>query len=330
MIVDIHAHIVVAEITREAGGDEPWRPSVLWEDDVQLIELDGQVIRSAVREFVRLDRVLEQERSSGIDHVVLSPWVNLLGYALEPQEGLRVARLQNEALSAASEAHAESVSAFGAVPLQAPELAARELEALMRLPGMCGVEVAASVRGDYLGADRLMPFWEAADATGAVVFVHPTTKGFDLPVFGEYYLWNTVANPVETAVTAAHLVMAGVLERFPTLRVVLAHGGGALMAVRGRLRHAHTFQPQARERLTGSPDASLARLHYDTVTHDAELLRSLIAYAGSDHVLLGSDHPFDMGTARPVEEIRALELSPTARDAVLGGNALRLLELKEG
>ena len=329
MIVDVHAHIVVREVTREAGGDEAWRPSVRWEDGTQLVELEGQVIRSAVREFVRIDRVLEQERSSGIDHVVLSPWVNLLGYGLEPHEGLRLARLQNEALAAAAEAHPGRVSAFGAVPLQDPELAARELEAAMRLPGIRGVEVAASVRGQYLGADPLTPFWEAAEATAATVFVHPTTKGFDLPVFAEYYLWNTVANPMETAVTSAHLVMAGVLERFPGLRIVLAHGGGALMAVRGRLRHAHTFQPQARSRLRGTPDESLARLYHDTVTHDTDLLRSLIAYAGIDHVLLGSDHPFDMGTPHPVDDVRTLDLPASEREAVLGGNAVRLLDLKE-
>ena len=145
MIVDVHRHIVVPEVTGEAGGDEPWRPSVRWEDGDQVVELGGQVIRSAVREFVRLDRILEEETSSEIDHVVLSPWVNLLGYALEPQEALHVARLQNEALSAASEAHAGRVSAFGAVPLHAPDLAAQEVEALMRLPGIRGVEVAAGV-----------------------------------------------------------------------------------------------------------------------------------------------------------------------------------------
>ena len=85
----------------------------------------------------------------------------------------------------------------------------------MRLPGIRGVEVAASVRGDYLGAELYLPFWETAEAMGAAVFVHPTTRGFDLPVFGEYYLWNTVANPVETAVTAAHLVMAGISSASP-------------------------------------------------------------------------------------------------------------------
>lgn len=329
MIVDVHAHVIVPEMTAAAGG-ERWRPSVRWQDGVQIVELGGRAIRSAVGEFVDVDRVLEEEAAVGVEHVVLSPWVNLLGYALDPGEALRVARLQNEALAAAASARRGRVTALGAVPLQEPELAARELEAAMRVPGICGVEIAASVRGEYLGSDRLLPFWEAAEGTGAVVFVHPTTKGFDLPVFGEYYLWNTVANPMETAVTAAHLVMAGVLERFPRLRIVLAHGGGALTAVRGRLRHAHRFQPQARARLQEPPDVSLARLHYDTVVHDADLLRSLVSYAGSDHVLLGTDRPFDMGTPRPVEEVRALALPGADEAAILGGNAARLMDLEAG
>ena len=329
MIVDVHAHVIVPEITREAGGDEPWRPSVRWEDGAQVVELGGQAIRSAVREFVRIDRLLEQEAGSGIDHVVLSPWVALLPYALDLEEAVRVCRLQNEALAAAGAAYPGRVSALGAVPMQAPRVAARELERAMALPGVVGVELAASVRGAYLGDDRFLPFWEVAEASGALVFVHPTTKGFDLPVFGEYYLWNTVANPMETAVTGAHLVMAAVLERHPGLRIVLAHGGGALQAVRGRLRHAHGFQPQATTRLRESPEVSLGRLHYDTVTHDTELLRALVASVGADHVLLGSDHPFDMGTTRPVEEVRAIGLDAQDETAVLGGNAARMLGLDE-
>jgi len=124
MIVDVHAHVIVPEITREAGGEEPWRPSVRWEDGTQLVELGGQAIRSATREFVRIERVLEEEVSSGIDHVVLSPWVALLPYALDA-DGLRVCRLQNEALAVAAAAHPGRVSALAAVPLQDPVMAAK-------------------------------------------------------------------------------------------------------------------------------------------------------------------------------------------------------------
>ena len=325
MIVDVHAHVIVPEITKGSGGDEPWRPSVRWEAGVQLVELGGKTIRSAVREFVRVDRILEEAASTGIERLVVSPWVNLLPFALETEEALRVCRLQNEGLAEMAQAHPGRVSAVGAVPLQDPVAAAEELERVMSLPGLHGVELAASVRGAYLGDDRFAPFWEAAQGTGALVFVHPTTRGFDLPVFDEYYLWNTVGNPLETAVTGAHLVMAGVLERYPEVRIVLAHGGGALLAVRGRLRHAFGFQPQARSRLQATPDASLRRLYFDTVTHDADLLRELLGFVGAERVLLGSDHPFDMGTTTPVEEVRAIGLPEDQASAVLGGNAVRLL-----
>jgi aminocarboxymuconate-semialdehyde decarboxylase len=260
--------------------------------------------------------------------VLLSPWVPLLYYDAEPDEGLRRARIQNEGLARLAREHREAVAALGALPLQDPGLAADELRALMEGGVLRGVEVAASVRGVYLGDDRFEPFWDAAEALGALVFVHPTTRGFDSPAFDDYYLWNTVGNPLETATTAAHMVMAGVMERHPRLRVLLAHGGGALLAVRGRMRHAHDFQPQARSRLRESPDDSIRCFYFDTLTHDDALLRALIDYAGPDHVLLGSDYPFDMGDARHVDTVRALGLAPEVEEAILGGNAERLLGLE--
>ena len=325
MTVDVHAHIIVPEITSAADPGDAWRPVVRQDGGAQAVEFGGRTLRSVVGEFVHVERILEEAAARGVNRLVLSPWVNLLPYDLGVDEAVRACRVQNDALAALCAAYPDRVAAFGAVPLQDPGAAVRELERALAGPGVAGVEVAASVAGVWLGDDRFLGFWEAAEAAGAVVLVHPTTRGFDLPVLEQYYLWNTVGNPLETAVTGAHLVMAGVLERFPALRVVLAHGGGALLALRGRLRKAHSFQPQAASRLAGSPDASLRRLHFDTVTHDADLLRALIGYAGADHVLLGSDRPFDMGTADPVGEVRALGLDTQAERAVLGANAAALL-----
>jgi aminocarboxymuconate-semialdehyde decarboxylase len=323
---DVHAHVIVPEITREAGDGEPWRPRVYRDDSGdQVIETGGREIRAAVAEFVDIDGILRAQDEAGVRRVLLSPWVPLLFYDADPEEGLARARIQNDALAAIVRDHADRVAALGGLPLQDPELAAGELRALMERGELSGVEVAASVRGVYLGDDRFEPFWEAAEATRALVFVHPTTRGFDSPAFQDYYLWNTVANPLETATTAAHMVVAGVMERHPDLRVLLAHGGGALLAVRGRMRHAHTFQPQARARLREPPLDSIRRFHFDTLTHDEALLRSLIEFAGPDRVLLGSDYPFDMGDARHVDTVRALGLAPDVEAAILAGNAERLL-----
>ena len=299
MVVDAHAHVIVPGL----GAD------VRWEDGAQVVDFEGRSIRSAVREFVDLERILEEQDRAGVDMVVLCPWVTLLGR--EPAR-------QNEALAAMV---GERVAALGTADLERPE----ELVELMGDGRLSGVEVAASFDGDYLGAERFEDFWAAAEETRALIFIHPTTRGFDQPVFDDFYLWNAVGNPLETTVTAAHMVMAGVLERHPRLRVLLAHGGGALPALRGRLRHAHSFQPQARSRLGESPDDSLSRFYFDTVTHDESLLRELVALAGADRVLCGSDYPFDMGVERPAEIVRALGLAPDEEQAILGGNARRLL-----
>jgi aminocarboxymuconate-semialdehyde decarboxylase len=325
VILDAHAHVIVPEIT----GDEPWRPRVYRDDrGARVVEFGGKQIRAAVAEFVDIDGILAAQDEAGVDRVLLCPWVPLLYYDADPEEGLRRARIQNDALTGLTRDHPDRVSALGAVPLQDPELAARELHEVMSGGELKGVEVAASVRGVFLGDDRFEPFWAAAERSQALVFVHPTTRGFDSPAFQDYYLWNTVANPLETAVTAAHMVMAGVMERHPGLRVLLAHGGGALLAMRGRLRHAHGFQPQARARLRESPEDSIRRFYFDTLTHDDALLRALIDYAGPERVLLGSDYPFDMGDSRPAETVRALGLPPQVEAALLAGNGERLLGLE--
>jgi aminocarboxymuconate-semialdehyde decarboxylase len=302
-VVDAHAHVIVPGVGAE----------VRWDERGQVVELGGRAIRSAVREFVDPERILAEQDRAGVDLVLLCPWVNLLG-----RETVR----QNEALAGMV---GERVAALGTVDLDRP----RELVELMRDGRLSGVEVAASVDGDSLGHDRFRDFWAAAEETGALVFVHPTTRGFSLAALDEYYLWNAAGNPLETTVTAAHLVMAGVLEAHPRLKILLSHGGGAILALRGRLRHAHSFQPDARSRLTESPLESIRRFHFDSVTHDATLLRALVDFAGADRVLLGSDYPFDMGLERPAEPIQELRLPAPDEAAILGGNALRLIGRQE-
>jgi aminocarboxymuconate-semialdehyde decarboxylase len=298
-VVDVHAHVIVPGLGAE----------VRWDDRGQVVEFRGRAIRAAVREFVDLSRILEEQDRAGVDKVVLAPWVNLLDHERERQ---------NEALAALV---GERVAALGTIDLDRPA----GLVELMADGRLAGVELPASYDGEYLGSHRFRDFWAAAEETGAFVFVHPTTRGFDLPVFGDYYLWNTVGNPLETTVSAAQLVMAGVMEAYPGLRILLAHGGGAILALRGRLRHSHTFQPNARERLGESPEDSIRRFYFDTVTHDAALLRALVEFAGADRVLLGSDYPFDMGLERPADAVREAGLDPADEEQILGGNAVRLL-----
>jgi len=294
VVVDAHAHVIVPGLGAETE----------WVEDAQIVRFGGREIRSAVREFVDLGRILEEQDAAGVDRMVLCPWVNLCG---------RETARQNEALAAMA---GSRVAALGTVDPGRPD----ELRELMADGRLAGVELPASVGGAYLGDARLGDFWAAAEETDALVFVHPTTRGFSDPVFDEHYLWNTIGNPVETTITAAHLVLSGVLDDHPRLKILLAHGGGAVLALRGRLAHEQTFHPPGRDVL-----AALRRFYYDTVVHDVDVLRELVGFAGAEHVVCGSDYNFDMGTEQPAEVVRALALPADDEAAILGGNALRLL-----
>jgi len=313
----------VPELLRDDAPAEAWRPSVRWDAKGQVVELGGRLIRSAVHDFVDLDAIMDTLVRGGRDRVLLCPWVPLLFYDAAPEVALERCRLQNDGLAALHQRRPGQVTVLGTVPLQDPQLAAAELAAVMARTGVAGVEVTASVNGTYLGDPRFEPFWAAAEECGALVFVHPTTRGFPGGVFGEHYLWNLVGNPVETTIAAAHLIVSGTMARHPGLRILLAHGGGAIVSLAGRIRHGQEAIAAAGP---APADAIVARFLFDTVTHDARLLRALVDAVGPDRVLLGSDHPFDMADPDPVATVRRAGLDADAERAVLYGNAERELE----
>jgi aminocarboxymuconate-semialdehyde decarboxylase len=323
VIVDVHSHIV-AEALSTRSGTERWRADLREVAGRTRLFQHGRELSSVIREIVDPARMVEEARADGVDHLVLSPWVRLLPFDLPLDDARDVCRIQNLAMAEIVATDPERFSALGSLPLQDPDLAARELPQL-RSDGLAGVELSSVIAGRFLGDDAFEPFWAAAEETAALLFVHPTTRGLAMPVFEEHYLWNTVGNPLETAIAGAHLVMSGVLERHPDLRIVLAHGGGALPALRGRLRHAYETVPAAGTRLQETPEKSLRRLYFDTVTHDRELLARLIEDFGVGQVLLGSDRPFDMGSNDPVGDVKALGLAEGDERALLGATATQLL-----
>jgi aminocarboxymuconate-semialdehyde decarboxylase len=327
VIVDCHCHVIPAGMFTQAVPDD-WRPVLSRESGRLTVSFQGRELTSVTGDFADVSAMLADAATSGITHLLISPWILLVPVRARAADAVRICRVQNESLARAAASQPDGrVHALGAVPLQDPALAAAELQRLMDLPGIRGVEVPASVGDRYLGEDAFTPFWEAAAGTGAVVLVHPTTTGLGIPALNDYYLWNSIGNPVETAIAAGQLVAGGMLERCPGLVVLLAHGGGALLGLRGRLRRAYAVRPEARSYATIAPDDLLRSLYFDSLTHDQAVLADLVTFAGAGHVLLGTDRPFDMGTDKPVEEIAALGLAPADEQLILGGNAERLLRI---
>ena len=321
----MHCHVIVEEMTARTVPPD-WRPVISRDGGRYRLAFRGRDIGSVVGEFTDVGVILGQAAGTGRGPPAAVP-VDQPGArrSRHRDRACRLRRAQRRAGRAGRGATAERVSAVGAVVLQDPALAARQIGELVTGYGLAGAEIPASVGGRYLGDDFFLPFWEAAEDAGALVFIHPTTRGFGVPALEQYYLWNSVGNPMETAIAAAHMAMAGVLERHPA-------AAGAAGARRRRPAGGPRAAPPCvrgpargtgQDRRSG-PDAALRRFYYDTVTHDHDLLADLVRYAGAGQVLLGSDRPFDMGTDDPVGEVRALGLGAD-EELVLGGTAARLL-----
>lgn len=260
----------------------------------------------------------------GVTTQLISPFIDLTAYELDAEEGARWSRLFNDLMAATAATAPDRLLALATVPLQSGELAAAELDRAITTLGMVGVEIGARRPAGHLDDAELTPFWEAADALGSLVLVHPLSGA---SANEPYFLGNLVSNPAETTMAAARLMFGGVLERFPSLRVCLAHGGGFLPYQVGRLERGYRAIGSSRgARLTTSPLELLRRLYYDTVLHSPDAIGHLVDRVGPDRVLLGSDYPFEMGDPDPIGTVTAVDsLDGDARDLILAGNADRLV-----
>ena len=319
MIVDCHVHLVPAALAA-GDGARAWQPRLSRRGPVQVAEVAGRSAQVGPLDITSLDEAREVASRRGFDALVVAPWIQLAGDQFDsPGDAIEASRAQNDELARAV---GPAVAALGTVPLRQPQAAVRELERALGL-GLRGVEVGASVGGSFLGDDAFEPFWAAAERMLAVVFVHPTASGIPASAMGDYFLWNLLGNPLETAITAAHMTLAGVLDRHPGLNVLLAHGGGALPALRGRVAKGWSFQPQARSRLQRSPAEAVRKFHFDTVVYDASVLADLAGFVGADRLVVGTDHPFQMAEDDPCSLVRSAGLDAEA----LGANAAALFGL---
>ena len=329
MIIDIHAHVIPREVLRETAPNEAWRPRV-YRDALgqQMVELDGRTFDAAVREFVNVEGILAAQDASGIERVVLSPppFTSLFNYQISAREAQRSSRLQNESIARLVHDYPQRIAGMGTVPLQDAQFAAREAAYIVNDLQLHAIEVGTNVNGLYLGDEQLLPFWEAAAALGALVFIHPIA-GIGGPLMRRYYLGNLYGNPAETGATAADIIFSGVLERFPSLKILLAHGGGVLPSIIGRMDHGYRVRAEPRARISQPPSTYFKQFYFDTLTHSAQVLQQLISTVGADHILLGSDYPFDMGSEQPRSIVEQLDLTGEQRDAILGRNAAHLLNM---
>lgn len=276
--------------------------------------------------FYDLDVRLRRMNRQGVAVQALSLTVPMVHFA-PAEAGLRLARAFNDAVAAAHTAHPGRFVGCATLPMQAPALAVDELERAARLPGMRAVYLGTNVNGRELSDPAFLPVFERCERLRLPVLLHPlSVVGADR--LRPFYLHNLLGNPFDTAVAAAHLVLGGVLDRFPRLAVCLPHAGGALPYLVGRIRHGQRVRPEARDGARRPATAYLRRFTYDTISHSPGALRFLVGTVGADRVMVGSDFCFDMGDPRPCDVVtRRLGLSRRDQARILRDNAARLLRM---
>jgi aminocarboxymuconate-semialdehyde decarboxylase len=328
--IDIHCHLATPT-SRVAV--EPYRRRESEPYDFYMgadsMAHNGQMLPAIMPLLTEAEPRIEHMDRMGIDLQGLSTFVSEYFYWAPALRGAESARVQNDNLAAMTASYPDRFVALGAtVPLQDVDLAIAEMNRAVDELGFKGVQIGGTVDGANLDELCFRPFWAAVEAKGIPVILHP--NGYpESQRLGDYFLVNCIGNPLETMVAATRLIFSGLLEEHPGLKIVLLHGGGYLPFYASRADHTWEVRPETRSRIPDHPPSHYMRmLHYDTVVFQPLYLRHLVEVVGVDHVLLGTDFPFDMSEPDPLGLITATQgLSDDDRAAISGGNAARLYRL---
>lgn len=322
--IDVHAHYVPPEFFA-AVEREPARYGVGLDRGadgrIRVLFPGAPYTRPLAPALLDLGQRARDLDAAGVRHQVLATWMDVVGYALPPELGARWSRRFNECLAEAVKGSAGRFSGLATLPVQSPEAAADELAYAVQQLGLRGAQIGTNVLGKNLAEAGLDPLWRAASALKVPIVLHPWH------VVGEermhrHGMVRVVGYPADTTLAAGSLVFGGVADRFPELDIVLVHGGGFYPYQAGRFERQYVLEPAPKPQRSAID--RLRWFHYDTITHMPAALRYLVELVGSERVVLGTDAPFDIGDAAPVESVRKAGLGEPAEHAILESNALRL------
>jgi aminocarboxymuconate-semialdehyde decarboxylase len=275
---------------------------------------------------VNLDDRVKAMAKCGVDMQVITlttPGVD----REEPELGIRLARLTNDAFGDIMEKLPDKFVALATLPMQDPQTAAEELERAVKDRGLRGAMIFSNVAGSPIDGEQFMPVYEMAVKLDAPIFIHPTSPLNSIGM-EDYRLVPIMGFGVDTSLAILRLVFSGVLERLPGLKLVATHTGGVFPYLRGRIEAAYKAYPETRVRIARPPSEYFRRIWLDTVCYDRDVLKSSLAFWGPGKMVMGSDYPHQIGDLENcVQRVKGLQIDGDAKADILGGNAARLLKL---
>jgi aminocarboxymuconate-semialdehyde decarboxylase len=327
--IDTHTHILTQETAALLRKAAPKVPVTITPSDAAAAVLDvgGTAYRPFPTGGFDIAHRLRDMDEASVDVQVLSATPQTYLHNQDAALTVATAAIQNDQIAKHIAAHPDRFMGIATLPMQAPERAADELKRAMTKLGLRGAMIGSHVYEKNLDDPSFEPLWATAEELGAFMFIHPVNvAGADR--LKSYYLQNLIGNPLDTTIAAACLVFGGVLDRHPKLKIMLAHGGGFTPYQAARWEHGWAVRPEPKKNVPVQPKNIAKRFMYDTILHSDKTLEMMIALVGADHVLLGSDYPYDMGMMDCVKHVRSLKISDADKATILGGHAETLLSGK--
>ena len=323
MNIDTHAHLVPESLIEALAREARLFPSVTLSAGPRMAFGGAPPTRPITKRLSDLEERRQWLKEARVDCQLVGGWTDLFGYELSGAEGADWARFFNDHLKRET-ARFSALLPLATVPLQDGMLAARVLEEAMD-QGFKGAMLATQPKGvgGNLDDPALDPFWEAASARRAAIFLHPQYICGDERLVG-FDLLNAVGRLADTTIAVSRLLFSGHLTRFPGMSLIVAHAGGALPYALGRLKRNHAIHKSE----YADPTHGFSRLYFDTVVFEPRALRFLCDVVGADKVMLGSDYPFAIGDPDPVRIVEETPLTAAERRAILGETAARVFHVE--
>jgi aminocarboxymuconate-semialdehyde decarboxylase len=269
---------------------------------------------------------LASMQQQGVDRQVIGGWVDVFGHGLNLEQGSAWHRLMNEQLAEFCQQQPDHFSFLASGHMPDAASAARELEHAVRQQGAVGAIVACNIEGVNLGELPLDEYWAAASQLGVPVFLHPTQPA-PTPRTRKFALNQVVQYTFDTTLAIGSLIWSGVLDRFPQLKLMLSHGGGALPYLIGRFDVMHERSHTADIVAQQAPSAYLLRMHYDTILHEPQALRYLKEKVGVERMVLGTDDSFPPADRDPLGSLRGAGFDAGEIEQIASANPARLFKL---
>lgn len=330
--IDIHAHVVPAEFPRYLGASAPrdWPSMQPAHACHRHVMIDGKIYRTVSDLCWDTDKRLADMDGQNVAVQAISPMPELLSYWMAPTDALPLLQYLNDTIAGMADASAGRLVGLGAVPLQDVDMAIRELERLMAIPGFAGVEIGSNINGAPVGAPQFDAFFAACETLGAAVFVHAIRPAGKERLVGPAQLVQALAFPSDIGLAAASAITSNLTVRYPNLRIAFSHGGGTLASLLPRLEQASRVFAPLRESLEAAPREQARSLWYDSLVFDPATLRHLVETFGDTRVMLGTDYPFAFREHDPVSRVAALTLEPDAAERLIYRNAQQFLGIRNG